>query len=751
MERENKGKQITITIFLIATLINIFSFFSFKESIRQEEIKKFKNELKHHTKHKVQDTKSIIDHMIDNLEETRDMIEIYTDFDKDTIKKILTVSNRLNHFNFTSFAYPDGNGFDNIDHKFNILDRDYFQKSIKGNTEISGVLSSKVENKKPVQIISIPVYNKEKIISGILFGVFDFQTIEKLTNTDLDGNGKNQTYILTEKGIYITKPKEFKNQTNFWDHLNNVKISKKEIAKIKRNFSNKRDGEFSYINNGITYYGYYAPISDINSYIISEIGDETINSYIKSINKLAIKDEIFTIICFGVMLLCVFFYFKKASKEIKEANKKIDKNMDIMYKAAEHSENLVFTYDNHSKEVYIKTRKLNLLFREPVILSVPNTLISYEIISPESIENLKNLFLENNGQKSKETDIKIIHEGKEIWYNIALYNSYNEKNILIDTIGVVRDITDIKNKEKEIKRKLEIYDKLVENSIFYAKVDLEKNILIELNGKENFTDFSIFIEKVILKRVKTEHLPFVLNKFSLKNLNDAFDKGKEFLETEFIIENQGSYKWVSCVIYRLSLNDKRKVLFVINDIDQKKHKELELKKRAEQDGLTGLYNAVTSKAKITESLLKDNLSSEKQIFILFDLDNYKLINDTFGHFYGDNVLIDVSNILKHKFRSNDIIGRLGGDEFVILLTNINSDFDVEKLAERLIENLRKSLEKVYKKGEKEVKVSSSIGYVIAPDDGITFETLYKKADKALYQVKKNGKNNFIRYQQEKNK
>lgn len=148
--------------------------------------------------------------MIDNLEETRDMIEIYTDFDKDTIKKILTVSNRLNHFNFTSFAYPDGNGFDNIDHKFNILDRDYFQKSIKGNTEISGVLSSKVENKKPVQIISIPVYNKEKIISGILFGVFDFQTIEKLTNTNLDGNGKNQTYILTEKGIYKLNLKNLK-------------------------------------------------------------------------------------------------------------------------------------------------------------------------------------------------------------------------------------------------------------------------------------------------------------------------------------------------------------------------------------------------------------------------------------------------------------------------------------------------------------------------------------------------------------
>lgn len=110
-------------------------------------------------------------------------------------------------------------------------------------------------------------------------------------------------------------------------------------------------------------------------------------------------------------------------------------------------------------------------------------------------------------------------------------------------------------------------------------------------------------------------------------------------------------------------------------------------------------------------------------------------------------MIDVSNVLKNKFRFNDIIGRLGGDEFVILLTNINSDFDVEKLAERLMENLRKSLEKVYRQDGKEVKISSSIGFTIAPDDGISFETLYKKTDKALYQVKKNGKNNFARYKE----
>lgn len=203
-----------------------------------------------------------------------------------------------------------------------------------------------------------------------------------------------------------------------------------------------------------------------------------------------------------------------------------------------------------------------------------------------------------------------------------------------------------------------------------------------------------------MKKVKSEHLPFLLEKFSIKNLIENFNIGKEFLEIEFIIEDKEIYKWVSCVIYKLSSENNSRVLFVINDIDQKKHKELELKKRVEQDGLTGLYNAETSKSKITEVIMKNNLSNEKQIFILFNLDNYKLINDTFGHFYGDSVLTDVANILKNKLCSNNIVGYLDGDEFIILLTNVSSEFDVEKLSERLIENLRKSLEKTYSKMEK---------------------------------------------------
>lgn len=128
MGEDKRVKQFTIIIFVIASIINIFSFFSFQESIRQEEIKHFKNELKGFAKHKVQDTKPIIDGMADRLVETKILIEKYSEFKEEDIKRILKVATKLNYFNFISFAYSDGNGFDNADQRFNIVDRNYFKK-----------------------------------------------------------------------------------------------------------------------------------------------------------------------------------------------------------------------------------------------------------------------------------------------------------------------------------------------------------------------------------------------------------------------------------------------------------------------------------------------------------------------------------------------------------------------------------------------------------------------------------------------
>ncbi|WP_291255316.1 sensor domain-containing diguanylate cyclase [Fusobacterium sp.] len=732
-----------IIVILLALLGNILSFYSFRNKIKEEEIKYFKLNLKNYAKHKVLDTKLIIDDMINDLENIGKLVSEYEEFDTPDMIKMLQFSKELTYYDFIGVTDENGNACDNLGNKVNIADRSYFKKSIKGEVGLSGVISSKVENGKHVQIISYPIYSKniENKIIGVIYGVFHFKTIEKISNIKLENDENNKTYILDTSGTYINKFQNNDTNINFWQYLKEAKVNDKKIERIKNKFLSKKEGEFRYKKDGVTYYGYYTPLREMKGYLVSESGDSLMKERVTLINELALTDEIVTIICFVTMLICVYFYNKKTTEDIKEAQKKADENIEILCTAAEHSNHMVFTYDNFYKEVTLKTNFLTPLFDKKVIKAVPQSFIDKGIVAKESQESLNDLFLNNYRRKNSEADIKVVVDGVESWYNILLLNTYDNYNRILTTIGIVANITEVKKREKEIKRKLEIYDKLVENSLLYAKVDLNDNQVIEVNGEEIQLDLDRFLQDNILKNVKDEHLLFVLDKISVKNLNKVFLDQKELYEIEFLYKTNDIYKWVSCIIYKINIQDSLKVLFVINDIDSKKHQEIELKNRAEKDGLTGIYNATTLKNKINKILISNRENEIKQVFVLLDLDNYKRLNDTLGHWCGDQVLIEVATMLRSKFRASDIIGRLGGDEFVLLLTNITSYFD----AERLIEDLRKSLEKTYTDEQIEVKITASIGVAIAPDDGFTFEELYKKADKALYQAKKMGKNSYFRY------
>ncbi|WP_300342072.1 sensor domain-containing diguanylate cyclase [Fusobacterium sp.] len=738
-----KKKSNFIIIILMALLGNILSFYSFREKIKEEETKYFRLNLKNYAKHKVLDTKLIIDDMINALESIGKLTSEYREFEISKIVKMLQFSKELTYYDFIGIADTKGDAFDNLGNRVNIADRNYFKTSLKGEIGFSGVISSKVENGKYVQIISCPVYSKEeknKII-GVVYGVFHFKTLERISNIKLENDGNNKTYILDTSGAYINKFQNNDIETNFWQYLKKLKVKDSKISHIKNKFLNRKEGEFYYKENGITYYGYYTPLSEMKGYLVSESSDSSLTERIKLINELALTDEAVTVICFVVMLICVYLYNRRTTEDIKEAYKKADENIEILCTAAEHSNHMVFTYDNFYKEITLKTNFLTPLFDKKVIKAVPQSFIDKGIVAKESQESLNDLFLNNYRRKNSEADIKVVVDGVESWYNILLLNTYDNYNKILTTIGIVANITEVKKREKEIKRKLEIYDKLVENSLLYAKVDLNDNQVIEVNGEETQIDLDKFLQDNILKNVKDEHLLFVLDKISIKNLNKVFIDQKELYEIEFLYQSNGMYKWVSCIIYRINIQDSLKVLFVINDIDKKKHQELELKNRAEKDGLTGIYNAITLKNKINKLLINNRENGIKQVFVLLDLDNYKRLNDTLGHWCGDQVLIEVATMLRSKFRASDIIGRLGGDEFVLLLTNITSYFD----AERLIEDLKNSLEKTYTNEITEVKITASIGVAVAPDDGFTFEELYKKADKALYQAKKMGKNSYFRY------
>ena len=183
------------------------------------------------------------------------------------------------------------------------------------------------------------------------------------------------------------------------------------------------------------------------------------------------------------------------------------------------------------------------------------------------------------------------------------------------------------------------------------------------------------------------------------------------------------------------------VYVVINKI-RFNEESADLADKADTDLLTGLNNKIATERKIQEYL--DENPGVQCMMFLFDIDNFKKVNDTMGHAFGDELLKNLGHQLTNEFRVTDIIGRLGGDEFVVFLKNIKSDEQLSREGVRITTFFHHF--KVG--GYVQYSATASIGAVILPKDATTFEEAYKAADKALYEAKRRGKNQLVYYSRE---
>ena len=150
------------------------------------------------------------------------------------------------------------------------------------------------------------------------------------------------------------------------------------------------------------------------------------------------------------------------------------------------------------------------------------------------------------------------------------------------------------------------------------------------------------------------------------------------------------------------------------------------------DFLTGLYTKNYAEIQIEKLLSQSHAGA----LMMIDMDNFKHINDTFGHIIGDNILRVFANTLKANTKSEDVVCRLSGDEFVVFLTDMTDRQEIAGKAQDILDKFSDNLKEI----NREYATTVSIGIAIFPGDGKTFDMLYNNADKSLYYVKKNGKN-----------
>jgi len=173
------------------------------------------------------------------------------------------------------------------------------------------------------------------------------------------------------------------------------------------------------------------------------------------------------------------------------------------------------------------------------------------------------------------------------------------------------------------------------------------------------------------------------------------------------------------------------------------YKELAQYSKAQQtlalhDALTGLPNRRLLEDRIETTLQHANRNHHKAAIMYLDLDGFKAINDTYGHSYGDEVLKIVAQRLVASSRKEDTVARLGGDEFMVVLGEVNCLADAQGPAAKLVE----AVSEPFFINDLTLRLSTSIGISIYPDDAENVEALISIADYALYEAKRGGKNRF---------
>lgn len=327
---------------------------------------------------------------------------------------------------------------------------------------------------------------------------------------------------------------------------------------------------------------------------------------------------------------------------------------------------------------------------------------------------------------------------------------------LLGSTGVV--IATIAHAEEELKRSKEFLDRVINSIPDPVFVKDQKHRWVVLNEA-----YSKFLGKPIEDLIeKSDYEVFPEHEADVFWQQDelVFKYESEFEhEEEFTNSNGITYQ----IATKRSLHkDAAGNLFlvgVIRDITQRKHLENELRKTTQElkqsnaelrlsqdrlsylanhDSLTGLPNRILLYERLSQCIETAKNNHQSIALLFLDLDGFKQINDTLGHGVGDLLLQAVAKRLTGCLRTSDVVARLGGDEFVVLLPAVEDSQGVIRVAEKILHILSQA----FAISGQTLFITSSIGICLFPHQGEDLETLIQKADSAMYQAKKAGKNQF---------
>ncbi len=238
-------------------------------------------------------------------------------------------------------------------------------------------------------------------------------------------------------------------------------------------------------------------------------------------------------------------------------------------------------------------------------------------------------------------------------------------------------------------------------------------------------------------KVLTEVRPFMVQSGLIENYREVVRTGQPFIAEVFLDDDRIKATWINVQVVKLGDG----IAITSRDVTERKRLTDHVSYLAHHDQLTGLPNRTLLYDRLRQAILRAQRHQQKIAVFMLDIDNFKQINDTLGHAEGDALLRAVGARLKSSIRETDTIARMGGDEFVIVMADFKSLDDVMRCGWQIVERAGQPI----LLGEREIKVTVSVGLCLYPECGDDIEELLRKADAAMYVVKGTGRNALYLY------
>ncbi len=409
----------------------------------------------------------------------------------------------------------------------------------------------------------------------------------------------------------------------------------------------------------------------------------------------------------------------------------------------------VFEFNERKGSIYFHTGRTLLAGEARHEEDFPHCWLEQEMVHPHFAERFEELFC--NVQQNKDTDGEEMllrsKKGGYEWFKVRTRHLGTEAQDR-NTILVLLDAADQERVlQLENMRIREFYHASLSEAIAYAEMDLEGGQLKAAGGLWSGYEKEYSEEQGNLLQFMWERSQDMIR--MQDTLEEQTQRGswKEILANGEPIQRyryqrriDGEWHWVELVVHRFreQFSENMYALLYLKDIDAQVRKELAQQKAASRDPLTGVYNRKAFQSEVCR-YMEDPAEAGQGVFILLDIDNFKTVNDQYGHLAGDEVLLYVTKQLESTFRRQDLVGRLGGDEFMVFLKGAVCREILDQRMKGLYEELG-----AYPR----VSVTCSAGIAFVERENFSYQNSILQADMALYRSKQDGKHHYTYAEEE---